>query len=221
MKKRLIILPVALFVVLTSVVYAVTAYKFKNQIAAKVSDYSGEIKLADKLGYYHGQEVSVPGELFDNSPIRVLGLANDSSKRIEVDLSEQRVYAWEGDKLFLTSLVSTGLPWWPTPTGEFEIWIKLRATRMEGGEGKYYYNLPNVPYTMFYYNNDVPKWRGYSLHGAYWHNDFGSPHSHGCVNLPVEVAKDLYYWANPVLSPGQNIVYSSPENVGTKVTIHE
>ncbi|OGM76427.1 hypothetical protein A2188_03095 [Candidatus Woesebacteria bacterium RIFOXYA1_FULL_43_9] len=190
-------------------------------IASKVLDYSGQVDKNEKLGMYHGESFSVPLSVFDVAPKRVLGLANDTNKWIEVDLSDQKVYAWDGNNLFLSSLVSTGLPWWPTPTGQFDIWIKLRATRMEGGEGKYYYNLPNVPYTMFFYNDEVPKYRGFSLHGAYWHNDFGKVHSHGCVNLPIPVAEQLYYWANPILSEGKNLVYASPENTGTRVVIHD
>lgn len=190
-------------------------------IASKTSDYTGEVDQNEKLGLYHGESFSVPSAVFDVTAKRVLGLANDTNKWIEVDLSDQKIYAWDGGNLFLSSLISTGLPWFPTPTGEFEIWIKLRATRMEGGEGRYYYNLPNVPYTMYFYNDKVPKYRGFGLHGAYWHNDFGRAHSHGCVNLPVPVAEQLYYWANPVIPEGKNVVYASPENLGTRVVIHE
>jgi hypothetical protein len=92
---------------------------------------------------------------------------------------------------------------------------------MEGGEGKYYYNLPNVPYVMFFQNDRIPGSRGFSLHGTYWHNDFGSVHSHGCVNLPTPVAKELYYWIYPVLSNNQKSVYSSEDNPGTRIVIHE
>lgn len=92
---------------------------------------------------------------------------------------------------------------------------------MEGGEGRYYYNLPNVPYVMFFQNKEVPRSRGYSLHGTYWHNDFGKVHSHGCVNLPTSIAKELYYWTYPVLSNDQKTVYASVDNPGTKIVIHE
>jgi lipoprotein-anchoring transpeptidase ErfK/SrfK len=109
----------------------------------------------------------------------------------------------------------------PTPQGEFRIWIKLRATRMTGGSGKYAYDLPNLPYTMFFENENVPSWRGYGLHGAYWHNQFGTPRSHGCVNLPVESAKQLYYWVSPELPDGKSSVKATEENQGTRVVIHE
>ena len=92
---------------------------------------------------------------------------------------------------------------------------------MEGGQGKYYYYLPGVPYIMYFENDQVPSWKGYGLHGTYWHNDFGRPHSHGCVNLPTPVAGRLYYWTAPILAEGRNSVYSSPKNPGTRIVIHD
>ena len=91
---------------------------------------------------------------------------------------------------------------------------------MEGGSsaiGTYYY-LPNVPYVMFFYNDEVSKGRGFSLHGTYWHNNFGHPMSHGCVNLRVEDAEKLYYWTNPPLKG--NTTYADNDNPGTQITIY-
>ncbi|BCX14712.1 MAG: hypothetical protein KatS3mg088_395 [Patescibacteria group bacterium] len=187
----------------------------------KQINYSGQLDLASRRGVFDGKEVSVPDEVFkeDKYYAQVLG-ATSGEKRIEVSINEQKLRAWEGDKLFLETPVSTGLRFWPTPKGEFRIWIKLRATKMEGGVGKYYYNLPNVPYVMFFENDEIPGWRGYGIHGAYWHNDFGTPRSHGCVNLPVDVARQLYYWADPVLPEGKTSVITTTENQGTKIIIY-
>jgi len=91
---------------------------------------------------------------------------------------------------------------------------------MKGGTGRNYYNLPNVPYVMFFENDQVPGWKGYGIHGAYWHNDFGRPKSHGCVNLPVGAAEKLYYWANPVLPAGKTSVSATADNLGTRVIIY-
>lgn len=168
--------------------------------------YDSEAKTA----VYNGNEISVPGLAFEPDSAAVLGEASDE-RWIEVDLSEQKLRAWEGGSLFLETAVSTGLPWWPTPTGEFRIWIKLRATKMEGGSGRYYYNLPNVPYVMYFENGSVPGWRGFGLHGTYWHNDFGTPRSHGCVNLPTSIAKQLFYW---VQAKGEG-------KEGTRIVIHD
>ncbi len=193
-----------------------------NLFACNTSDFSGGIG-GENLAVFEGQQVEVPrvvltqGEMPSN---RVLGVSSEE-RWIEVDLSEQKLKAWEGSRLFLETLVSTGLPWYPTPTGEFRIWIKLRATKMEGGTGKYYYYLPNVPYVMYFGNDKVPSWRGYGLHGTYWHNDFGRQRSHGCVNLPTAIAKELYFWVGPLLPEGKNSVRAGSENPGTRIVIHE
>lgn len=144
-----------------------------------------------------------------------------SSKRIEIDLTNQRLYAIENGNRVYDFPVSTGKPWWATPTGTFRIWVKLRYTRMKGGSKALgtYYDLPNVPYTMFFYNDQVPKWKGYGIHGAYWHNNFGHPMSHGCVNMREEDIAQLYYWAQPELN-GKSSVYADANNPGTEVVIY-
>ncbi len=104
---------------------------------------------------------------------------------IEVNLSEQRVYAWEGSVLMKSFIVSTGT--WRTPTvvGSFSIWNKTRIQTMSGPG----YSLPNVPWVMYFYKD-------YGFHGTYWHNNFGTPMSHGCVNMTIPDAEWLYNWAS-------------------------
>jgi len=220
-KYLLIVLPLA-FAILALFVFYQTKTKFENRVASKILDYSGKINLKERTGVYNGSKVEIPGYIFEEKMAlnQVLGVTNQD-KWIDVDLSEQKLRAWEGGSLFLETLVSSGLPWMPTPQGEFNIWIKLRATRMEGGQGRYYYNLPNVPYVMFFENAKVPRWRGYSLHGTYWHNDFGTVHSHGCVNLPTPMAEKLYYWTGPAMPQEKNMVYASADNPGTRIVIHD
>jgi len=149
----------------------------------------------------------------------VLG-EQDTPKRIEIDLTNQRLYAYEGDKLVYNFLVSTG-KWGRTPTGNFRIWTKLRYTKMSGGNqaiGTYYY-LPNVPYVMFYSSSQVPASAGYSLHGTYWHNNFGHVMSHGCVNMRTEEAGQIYFWANPELN-GKQSMRASGNNPGTEIVVY-
>ncbi len=112
---------------------------------------------------------------------------------IDVDLSQQRVYAYEGDTVVNSFLVSTGTWQTPTVTGSYKVWIKLRSTTMSGPG----YYLTNVPFTMYFY-------KGYGLHGTYWHNNFGTPMSHGCVNLASADAEWLYNFSS----------------VGTVVNVH-
>jgi lipoprotein-anchoring transpeptidase ErfK/SrfK len=204
-KKRLFLF----FIIAAIAIIGVVAYVLKSKVAQVSSgcgiDGIGEEISNEKYAYFEGEKVEVPQIAVKDLYQPVLG-ENTAERWVEIDLSEQKIKAWEGSSLFLESLVSTGLPWWPTPTGEFRVWAKFRATKMEGGSGKYYYYLPNVPYVMFFENNSVPGYRGFSLHGTYWHNDFGRVHSHGCVNLPTSVAQQLFYWM--------------PEK-GTRVVIHE
>ena len=100
---------------------------------------------------------------------------------IEVDLSEQMVYTYRGDTFLQSFLVSTGTSAHPTVTGTFKIYAKYESYLMVG-DGYY---LPDVPYAMFFY-------KGYSLHGTYWHSNFGTPMSHGCVNMRTSDAEWVY-----------------------------
>jgi lipoprotein-anchoring transpeptidase ErfK/SrfK len=109
---------------------------------------------------------------------------SESGKWIEVDLSEQRLYAHEGQKTVLTAVVSTGTRYYPTVKGRFKIYVKYRAAPMSGPG----YYLPGVPWVMYFYG-------GYAIHGTYWHHNFGTPMSHGCVNMKTDEAKWLYNWA--------------------------
>ncbi len=182
---------------------------------------SGVYLEGDNLAYFEGKNVNVPKLAKDTNNNPVLGVAYPNERWVEIDLSEQKLWAWDNGQLYLETPISTGLPWTPTPTGEFRIWIKLRYTKMSGGEGKDYYYLPNVPYVMYFGNDKVPDWKGYGLHGTYWHNDFGNQRSHGCVNLPTPIAEKLFYWVGPVLTQGSWVARISEGNTGTRILIHE
>lgn len=199
---------------------AIILSKAPREYPGLPKDLSGKVDPTQKTGIYEGKVVNVPDSLLLVKNPPVLGVSN-SNRWIEIDLSEQKVRAWDGNGLFLESLISTGLPWFPTPTGEFTIWAKARATKMEGGIGKYYYFLPNVPYVMFFENSEIPGFRGYSLHGTYWHSDFGSVHSHGCVNLPTPIAEKLYFWTDPQMPAGKSFVRTDATNPGTRIVIHD
>ena len=112
---------------------------------------------------------------------------------IDVNLSEQRVYVYEGDVTVNTFIVSTGLPDTPTVTGKYQIYVKVPIQNMSGPG----YYLPNVPWVMYFYES-------YGFHGTYWHNNFGRPMSRGCVNMRTDDAAWLYNWAS----------------VGTVVNVH-
>jgi lipoprotein-anchoring transpeptidase ErfK/SrfK len=121
-----------------------------------------------------------------DTPVTVVNPTGSSGERwIDVDLSNQRLVAYEGDTPVYGVTVSTGLPGTPTVTGQYRIYVKYPAQTMSGPG----YYLPDVPYVMYFY-------LGYGIHGTYWHNNFGQPMSHGCVNTPTPDAQWLYNWAD-------------------------
>lgn len=163
-------------------------------------------------GIFNNQPVPAPNIMLSKNedPNPVLGLKTTlGEKHIYVNLTTQTLSAYEGGSLFMQTLISSGL-WGKTPKGDFTIWSKFRATRMAGGSGADYYDLPNVPYVMFFSNDEVPGSSGFSLHGTYWHNNFGHAMSHGCVNMKTTDAGKIYDWADAPVD-GQP---------GTKITIY-
>ena len=109
-------------------------------------------------------------------------------KWIQVDLSTQMMVAYEGTTPVFSSRMSSGLPRTPTVLGTYRVYLKYRLQTMRGGtRGIDYYEVPDVPDVMYFFE-------GYALHGTYWHNNFGNPMSHGCVNLPLAAAKWMYEW---------------------------
>lgn len=158
---------------------------------------------------------------------QVLGLhtAPDGvEKWVEIDLSDLKLFTWEGNRKIYEFSISTGRPGYKTPTGEFRVWSKVRSQTYKGGSklrGDYYY-LTNVPFSLFFGGGDIPNWKGYAIHGAYWHNDFGIKNrSSGCINLRIEDAGKLYLWAGPAMPEGVNTINATADNPGVRVVIHE
>lgn len=134
---------------------------------------------------YAGQELIIPAVgVYQPSAANAPSAPTGIGKEIVVSVNTQRIYAYENGQLVRSHLVSTGLPETPTVYGDYHIYIKLAADDMAGPG----YYLPQVPYTMYFY-------QGYAIHGTYWHNSFGRPMSHGCVNLPSSEAEWFYNWA--------------------------
>lgn len=103
---------------------------------------------------------------------------------IDVNLTHQRAYAYVGKTLVNSFVISTGTWRYPTVTGQYRVYVKYRYADMAGPG----YYLPDVPYVMYFY-------KGYGIHGTYWHNNFGTPMSHGCVNFRTEDAGWVYNWS--------------------------
>lgn len=139
----------------------------------------------------------------------------EGDKKIVVDLSTQLVTAFEGEKLVFSQRCSSGVKGTDTPKGEFRTYHKGPSVHMtnEGDavENESVYSLPGVPWCSFFTG------AGNAFHGTFWHNDYGRPRSHGCVNLPSDAAKFIYRWTTPNVPPDSDYIHLPGE--GTKVQI--
>jgi lipoprotein-anchoring transpeptidase ErfK/SrfK len=139
----------------------------------------------------------------------------DEEKHIVVDLSTQLVTAFEGEKLVFSQRCSSGVKGTDTPKGEFRTYHKGASVHMtnEGDaiEEETVYSLPGVPWCSFFTG------AGNAFHGTWWHNDYGRPRSHGCVNLPSEAAKFLYRWTKPNVPPDTDYLHLPGEGTNVQV----
>ena len=152
---------------------------------------------------YHVQALHLRPIPFDEwSPISPEILLED--KRIEVNLATQTLTAYEYDQTVFQTKISSGIATaqqnpkelsTKTPSGEFRIITKYPSKHM--GNGSLFatpedYEVPGVPWTSFFHES------GYAFHGTYWHDNFGTPMSRGCVNMRIEEAKWLFRWVRPL-----------------------
>jgi hypothetical protein len=141
----------------------------------------------------------------------------DDQKRIEVHLKDQYLVAYEYDTPVFMTRVATGamlrIGTYYTPRGLFSTYHKRATRHMAAGDvAASGFDLPGVPWVMYFTES------GISLHGTFWHNDFGHPRSHGCVNLTPQAAKWLFRWTAPYASPRDEFIYKSP---GTALLIQD
>ena len=120
------------------------------------------------------------------------GPQQGATKEIVVSVGRQSLWAYEDGKLVTATLVSTGtaeIVETTTPLGQYTVLSKYQKQTMQGVINNEAYKVEDVPWVMYFDN------LGNALHGTYWHENFGAPMSHGCVNLPMNVAQYLYSWA--------------------------
>lgn len=130
--------------------------------------------------------------LVDEGTKNLEGKTKPSSKYVLINRSTQKLYAYDGEELFMEVKISTGLEFTPTPKGVFTVYKKTPSRYMQGpipGITNTYYDLPGVPWNLYFTQ------QGAVIHGTYWHDRFGKPSSNGCVNLTPEEARKLYEWA--------------------------
>jgi len=135
------------------------------------------------------------------------------NKRIEVDLETQFIVAYEGDQPVMVSRVASGFGDFATPRGRYTVLCKSLTSRMTGGQGDDFYDLPGVPFPTYFTEKRA------GIHGTYWHNDYGRPRSHGCLNVPSPVARWFWRWTLPV-APYEERTYETPGKMkGTEIVI--
>jgi len=196
----------------TGSVYTVLGGDTLGTIAARFGTTVSSLMKANGLTnqnfIYTGQRLNVPGRNAPAptpqpapapAPLPIPGTSPvppSAGKWIDVNISKQTITAYQGSVPLKSVLVSTGTAWHPTPAGRFAVYTKIKAQTMSGGYGADSYYLPGVPWVMYFTG-------AYAIHGTYWHRNFGTPMSHGCVNLTIDDAKWFFDWAEvgtPVVS---------------------
>jgi len=137
------------------------------------------------INIFIGQQLRIPSGVVGGPSSSAVPAASGEAQEIVVDLSEQRVYVYENGSLLRTMVASTGVAATPTVLGTYRIYLRYDKQTMYGPG----YYLPDVPHVQYFY-------QGYGFHGTYWHNNFGTPMSRGCVNLTIADAEWLHGWAS-------------------------
>jgi lipoprotein-anchoring transpeptidase ErfK/SrfK len=150
--------------------------------------FTGQTLIIPNSGVEGGSAFSNSFEATVSQPVIVNSGTVEGERWIDVNLSTQMLTAYEGSQAVMSTAISSGA--WPylTVTGEFEVYIRYQSQDMNGYRLGYDYYLEDVPYVMYFYKD-------FALHGTYWHNNFGTPMSHGCVNLTIAGAQWLFNWS--------------------------
>lgn len=157
----------------------------------------GQQYVGSARWYQIGAGEWVEGQWIGVARLRARPSSIGASERwVGVSLAEQTLVAYEGDRPVFAALIASGLPGTPTVQGIFHTWRRLETGKMSGPG----YYIEDVTWTCYFYS-------GYALHTAYWHDAFGRPRSHGCVNLSPHDAWWLYQWSAPG-GPNSPAVYT-------------
>ena len=193
-------------------------YETVHWVAGAVDSADGSVwyrLLDDKYDRYY----YVPAKhirLLSNEELSPLSPNVPSeNKRVEVRLDEQLLLAYEYGKIIFATRISTGgkrlSGTYTTPVGDFITYHKRPTRHMATGDiASNGFDLPGVPWVLYITEG------GISFHGTYWHNDYGIPHSHGCINMSPPAAKWFYRWSMPTVPPDKYLMYGY---VGTRVEI--
>jgi len=160
------------------------------------------------------EEWMAPADLRIFEPAAPPPTLSANERWIDVDLDAQILVAFEGDLAVYATLISSGIKDTPTQTGVYRIWMKESEADMKNLKAEDPYSVATVPWTQYFYSED-----DLALHTAYWHDEFGRPRSHGCINLAPRDARWLYYWSDPQMPPGWTMTTGVIEAPGSLVRI--
>ncbi len=184
------------------------------RVIGAVADDEGNWWYQLQEGIAHGPGPYVPAS--DVCPIPPEEMTPISPGRtdkwIEINIQEQRLICFEGEKVAFHTRISSGAAGTATPRGEYRVLYKRHTRRMIGGTGADYYDLPGIAFPTYFTRSAI------AVHGTYWHNDFVRPHSHGCVNVTNQAARWVFRWADPVVPYDEYEKKSEPDE-GTRVVV--
>ena len=179
-----------------------------------VPDEQGQswYRLQDGIAYSPGPYVLATSMRY-LPPEALTPIASDQTdKKIIVELDKQVLTCYEGDTPVLSTRTATGYAPNYTPRGEYEVLRKSHSSYMIGGEGADHYDLPGVAFPTYFTRSAI------AIHGTYWHNDYGRPRSHGCVNVQNDAAQFVLRWSTPAVPYDQTEIIVKPGE-GTKVVV--
>jgi hypothetical protein len=163
--------------------------------------------------------VAVDGGFIAAADLRIARAAEppedvaEGERWVDVDLGQQVLVAYEGSTPVYATMVSSGRANHRTPTGVFRVERKVAERTMNSmSDSDEEYTVAKVPWTAYFA-------KGYALHAAYWHDGFGRPRSHGCVNLAPKDARALYAFLAPAAAPGWTEIYGHEHQPGTVIRV--
>ncbi len=191
-------------------IYYGTVYR----AVAVAQDEAGQwwYRLQDGIAYSPGPYV-LATSLRYLAPAALTPISSEqTNKQIVIDLAKQELTCFEGDTPIFSARTATGYAPHYTPRGEYEVLRKSHTSYMIGGVGSDHYDLPGVSFPSYFTPSAI------AVHGTYWHNDYGRPRSHGCVNVLNDAAQFVFRWTTPAV-PYDQAQIAVKRGEGTKVIV--
>jgi hypothetical protein len=189
-------------------------YSTVYRVVDAVADEEGEWWYQLQNGLTWSPGPYVPARSMRRIPPEALAPISPGhpDKRLVINIGDQRLTCLEGEEPVFETRIASGVYGLGTPLGEFRVLIQRHTRRMIGGSEDDRYDLPGVPFPVYF------TWSGVAIHGTYWHNDYGRRHSHGCVNVTSAAARWIFRWVEPQVPYGEYTL-RSPRGEGTRVTV--